>query len=88
MMKPASRTFQAKLESIDSPLKGVMARIPFDAGKALGKRGHVKVKGEINGFAFRTSLFPRWQRRPQAAGEQANAARRKGRAGNVRSVPA
>jgi uncharacterized protein YdeI (YjbR/CyaY-like superfamily) len=58
MKKPAARTFQATLERIDSPLKWVMVRVPFDAGKVWGKRGHVKVKGEINGFAFRTSLFP------------------------------
>ena len=36
-----------------------MIRIPFDAAKIWGKRGQLKVKGEINGFAFRTSLFPR-----------------------------
>ena len=58
MMKPASRIFQATLERIDSPLKWVMVRVPFDAGKVWGKRGQLKVKGEINGFAFRTSLFP------------------------------
>jgi len=58
MMKPAARTFQATLERIDSPLKWVMVRVPFDAGKIWGKRGQLKVKGEINGFAFRTSLFP------------------------------
>src|ERR1700675_4330634 len=58
MMKPAARTFQATLERIDSPLKWVMVRVPFDAGKVWGKRGQLKVKGEINGFAFRTSLFP------------------------------
>jgi uncharacterized protein YdeI (YjbR/CyaY-like superfamily) len=57
-MKPAPRIFQATLERIDSPLKWVMVRVPFDAGKVWGKRGQVKVKGEINGFAFRTSLFP------------------------------
>jgi len=57
-MKPASKTFQATLERIDSPLKWVMVRIPFDAAKVWGKRGQLKVKGEINGFAFRTSLFP------------------------------
>jgi len=58
MMKPASRVFQATLERIDSPLKWVMVRVPFDAGKVWGKRGQIKVKGEINDFAFRTSLFP------------------------------
>jgi len=58
MRKPASKTFQATLERIDSPLKWVMVRVPFDAAKAWGKRGQIRVKGEINGFAFRTSLFP------------------------------
>jgi uncharacterized protein YdeI (YjbR/CyaY-like superfamily) len=58
VMKPASRTFQATLERIDSPLKWVMVRVPFAAGKIWGKRGQLRVKGEINGFAFRTSLFP------------------------------
>jgi uncharacterized protein YdeI (YjbR/CyaY-like superfamily) len=58
MIKPAPRIFQATLERIDSPLKWVMVRVPFDAGKVWGKRGQLKVKGEINGFAFRTSLFP------------------------------
>jgi uncharacterized protein YdeI (YjbR/CyaY-like superfamily) len=58
MMKPASRIFQATLERIDSPLKWVMVRVPFDAAKVWGKRGQLKVNGEINGFAFRTSLFP------------------------------
>jgi uncharacterized protein YdeI (YjbR/CyaY-like superfamily) len=57
-MRPAARVFQAKLERIDSPLQWVMARVPFDAGKVWGKRGQLRVKGEINGFAFRTSLFP------------------------------
>ena len=54
-----AKSFQARLERIDSPLKWVMIRIPFDAAKVWGKRGQVKVKGEINSFAFRTSLFPR-----------------------------
>ena len=58
MTKLIAKTFQARLERIDSPLKWVMIRIPFDAAKIWGKRGQLKVRGEINGFAFRTSLFP------------------------------
>jgi len=58
MSKSAARIFQATLQRIDSPLKWVMVRVPFDAGKLWGKRGQLKVKGEINGFTFRTSLFP------------------------------
>ena len=57
-MKAAPSTFQATLERIDSPLKWVMVRLPFNTAKVWGKRGQLKVKGEINGFAFRTSLFP------------------------------
>jgi uncharacterized protein YdeI (YjbR/CyaY-like superfamily) len=54
----AAKTFQATLERDGTPLKWVIVRIPFDAAKAWGKRGQIRVKGEINGFAFRTSLFP------------------------------
>ena len=32
--------------------------MPFDVAKLWGTRGQLRVKGEINGFAFRTSLFP------------------------------
>jgi uncharacterized protein YdeI (YjbR/CyaY-like superfamily) len=59
MAKLTPKSFKARLERIDSPLRWVMIRIPFDAAKIWGKRGQLKVKGEINGFAFRTSLFPR-----------------------------
>ncbi len=40
-----------------TPLKWTIVRIPFDVAKLWGTRGQVKVKGEINGFAFRTSLL-------------------------------
>jgi uncharacterized protein YdeI (YjbR/CyaY-like superfamily) len=58
-MRPVAKTFPATLERMTSPLKWVIARVPFDVAKTWGTRGRVKVKGEINGFAFRTSLFPR-----------------------------
>jgi uncharacterized protein YdeI (YjbR/CyaY-like superfamily) len=35
-----------------------MIRLPFDVAKLWGKRGHLRVKCSINGFAFRGSLFP------------------------------
>jgi len=54
---PAKR-FDARLERLRSRLNWIIIRIPFDAAKAWGLRGQIKVKGEINGFAFRTSLFP------------------------------
>lgn len=58
--KPASvvKHFEAKLERMRSRLNWVIIHVPFDAAAAWGLRGQIKVKGEINGFAFRTSLFP------------------------------
>src|ERR1700692_2401599 len=55
---PAAKGFDARLERLRPRLHGIIVRIPFDAAKAWGLRGQIKVKGEINGFAFRTSLFP------------------------------
>src|SRR5713101_6023520 len=56
--KPVSKSFKAKLERMPSNLGWVIVRIPLDVPKVWGTRGMLKVKGEINGFAFRTSLFP------------------------------
>jgi hypothetical protein len=53
-----AKTFKATLERIQSRLGWTIIRIPFDVGKFWGTRGQLRVKGEINGFAFRTSLFP------------------------------
>src|SRR5262245_1297478 len=52
------RLFSAPLERLRSGLGWVIVRIPFDVSAAWGKRGRLPVKGEINGFPFRTSLFP------------------------------
>src|SRR6202050_2000798 len=41
-----------------SRLNWIIVHVPFDAAKVWGLRGQIKVKGAINGFAFRTSLFP------------------------------
>jgi hypothetical protein len=56
--KLTAKTFKATLERIQSRLGWTIIRIPFDVGKVWGTRGQLRVKGEINGFAFRTSLFP------------------------------
>jgi len=56
--KPIPKTFRAVLERIQSRLGWTIIRIPFDVGKVWGTRGQLRVKGGINGFAFRTSLFP------------------------------
>jgi uncharacterized protein YdeI (YjbR/CyaY-like superfamily) len=56
--KPAARSFDATLERSSNRLNWVIARIPFDVAKIWRTRGQLRVKGAINGFAFRTSLFP------------------------------
>ncbi len=55
---PVVRRFDAALERMRSRLNWVIIRIPFDAAKILGVRGQIKVKGTINGYPFRSSLFP------------------------------
>lgn len=55
--KQAVKTFHATLERLPSALKWVIIRIPLNVEKVWGVRGQLKVKGEINGFAFRSSLF-------------------------------
>ncbi len=59
MMKPMAKKFRARLERVGSRVKWVIIHVPLEVTKAWGKRGLLRVKGEINGFAFRTSLFPR-----------------------------
>lgn len=54
----AVKHFQARLDRMRSRLNWVIIYLPFDAAAAWGLRAQIKVKGEINGFAFRTSLFP------------------------------
>jgi hypothetical protein len=61
MTPSAARSFRATLEHDGTRLKWVIVHIPLDVAKVWGSRGRLKVKGEINGFAFRTSLFPTGQ---------------------------
>jgi uncharacterized protein YdeI (YjbR/CyaY-like superfamily) len=56
--KPPVKTFKATLERIQSRLGWTIIRIPFDINKVWPMRNRLRVRGEINGFAFRTSLFP------------------------------
>ncbi|MGZ4876362.1 MAG: YdeI/OmpD-associated family protein [Candidatus Angelobacter sp.] len=56
--KTVSKTFEAMLERTADRLRWVIARIPFDAARLWGKRGQIRIQGEINGFAFSTTLFP------------------------------
>ncbi len=54
----ASKSFEAALEHSGNSLNWIIIRIPFSVAKVWGSRGQTRVRGEINGFAFRTSLFP------------------------------
>lgn len=57
--KAIGKSFKATLERMQpSSLGWVIIRIPFDVSKVWGVRGRLRVKGEINGFPFRTALFP------------------------------
>jgi len=56
--KSAVKTFRAVLEQQSSGLRWTYVRIPFDAMKSWPERRGMRVRGEINGFPFRTALFP------------------------------
>jgi uncharacterized protein YdeI (YjbR/CyaY-like superfamily) len=56
--KIVSKSFSARLRRSGNSLNWVIIEIPFDAARIWGVRGQLRVKGDINGFAFRSSLFP------------------------------
>jgi|ERR1700733_5298368 uncharacterized protein YdeI (YjbR/CyaY-like superfamily) len=59
MMKPGSRkSFRAVLEATGTRPRFVMARVPLDLKKTWPDWKNRRVRGAINGFAFRTTLFP------------------------------
>ncbi|HEY3874281.1 MAG TPA: YdeI/OmpD-associated family protein [Candidatus Kapabacteria bacterium] len=57
------KSFTGKLRALDDPgsanLGWRVVDVPFDVKKTFGKGGRLPVRGEVNGFAFRTSIFPR-----------------------------
>ncbi len=56
--KLTPKSFKAALERMQSNLGWIIVWIPFNVHKTWGSRGNFRIKGEINGFPFRTSLFP------------------------------
>ena len=58
MSKPVAKTFTALLEADGTQLRWVIARVPFDIAKVWPERRGRRVRGDIEGFSFRTSLFP------------------------------
>jgi uncharacterized protein YdeI (YjbR/CyaY-like superfamily) len=57
-LRLVAKSFKATLEPIPSRLGWVIIRIPFNVSKVWGTRAKVRVKGEMNGFAFRAPVFP------------------------------
>ena len=53
-----AKTFRVKLEAVGTSLHWVVARMPVDLKKAWPEWKTRRVRGEINGFAFETTLFP------------------------------
>src|SRR3954453_15430152 len=58
MAESKPKSFRARLEPTGDALRWVIARVPFDPAEVWPVRRGRRVRGEINGFAFRTSLFP------------------------------
>ena len=52
-----TRRFRAVLEK-DQDSSATAIAIPFNVEKAFGARGRVPVRGTLNGYAFRSSIFP------------------------------
>ena len=57
-MPAIAKSFRALLEKDSRALGWTIARVPFDPAKAWKQMVRLRVRGDINGFAFRTSLFP------------------------------
>ena len=51
------QTFRGVLERDGTSLGWTIVRLPFDPAEVWPQRNRLRVKGTINGFAFRTSLF-------------------------------
>lgn len=57
-MARTAQTFRALLQKDAHMLGWTIAQVPFDPSKVWKKMVRLRVRGTINGFAFRTSLFP------------------------------
>jgi uncharacterized protein YdeI (YjbR/CyaY-like superfamily) len=62
MAKNAAKRFRAVIEPLSGGLGWVVARLPFDIDEAWNKMVRLRVKVEVGGEVFRTSLFPDAQR--------------------------
>lgn len=57
MLMSTRQRFRSLLKPDGTNLKWVIAPVPFSPAKVWKTRNRMRVKGTINGFAFRTSLF-------------------------------
>jgi uncharacterized protein YdeI (YjbR/CyaY-like superfamily) len=57
MSSSSAKTFTAVLEPLQTGLGWVVARIPFEVEKVWPVRKGLRVRGEIEGFAIRSSLM-------------------------------
>lgn len=57
MSASKKQSFTAVLEPDRTRLRWVIARVPFDPAREWPRRVKLRVRGTIEGFAFRTSLF-------------------------------
>jgi hypothetical protein len=53
-----AKSFRAKLTGEGPRGAWVFVKVPFDVQKTFGTRARLAVRGTINGFAFRSSIFP------------------------------
>jgi hypothetical protein len=58
MTKSKKMSFSAKLEKMGEGDAWLGITIPFDVEEAFGSRARVSVKGTLNGFPYRSSVFP------------------------------
>src|SRR5579859_615284 len=50
--------FKARLERLGVALGWTIAHVPFDPAKVWKEMVRLRVRGSVEGFEFRTSLFP------------------------------
>ena len=54
----AKQTFKVKLERVPSATRVAYFNVPFNVKEVFGTGARVPVRGTINGFAYRSSIFP------------------------------
>jgi uncharacterized protein YdeI (YjbR/CyaY-like superfamily) len=57
-MAAKAKRFKAVLEKGSRALGWTIVRVPFEPAKEWKQMVRLRVRGNVNGFAFRTSLFP------------------------------